>query len=347
MEINIKQMIDNMPPNLSDIEKIRYIYISFGEMFAYNRDFIYEHLSDITSKEMYDERVNIDFNSEENNEEKIKVTCKQIADSCIQTMNKLFTENVAELIGYKEGYKHHVAILVTLKNKHYFMDLHNDLYRIQKGMKTEYFAPSKQTLRKEKNNYIPIDQGLKGIRCTPIAEEELKIIDNKIGYNRNGIYMDDAVEQLRLEMQDEKNWEKYIKDYEKINSNNKKEIISQWKLDFIFKYIKNNVQKKDKMGIMEVEKFFRKLYYSILTKKEQNQANLIISHIHIDDKPSVMYKVELSKDTVYYIYNDEDNGFRKATLSDIIKMNEEGKLTFDNKHLNNYIADHNEWYNRW
>lgn len=343
MEINIKQMIDNMPQNLTDIEKIRYIYINFGQLFAYNRDFIYEHLSDKSAKEMYDEPVIIDMNEEGEYQNKLKVTCKQMADSCVQTINNLFSSIIAEVIGNKEDKKHHVAVLVTLNNKHYFMDLHNDLYRIQKGMTTEYFAPSKKALKKEKNNYIPIYESLKGIRCTPIPKEELKNMDKKIGYNRDGIYMDDAMDRLKEEMQDEENWKKFIDDYDNINSSSKKDIIFRWKVDFIFRYIKNNIQNKDKMEEIEIEKFFKKLYYSILTNKEKSDNKIITTHVHVDDKPSVLYKIEAKDSIIYYIYNTEKNGFEKITLEDINEMKNNGKLFYDNKYLNNR---QDEWYNR-
>lgn len=343
MKINIKDIIDSMPTDFNDIEKIRYIYISLGEMFSYNRDFMYKNLNEKTQKEIYDEEVEIDFNKKGKKEEKLKATCRQIADSCVQTINKLFSDNIAKKVGYNPDRKHHVAVLVTLKNKNYFMDLNNDLYRIQKGMRTEYFAPSKEILRKEKNNYIPLNEGLKKVRCTPIKKEQLEVIDEKIGYSHNGLYMDDAIEQLKLEMQDEKNWEKYryIENYDKIKLKDKKDIIAKWKIDFIFKYIKNN-----KMKEMEVENFFRKLYSSILTKEEQRKRNFLITHIHIDGKPSIMYKIEGMNSTVYYIYNNTENGFNEITIDDINKMIYNGRLKYDNKYINSRV-NQREWYDMW
>ena len=41
MKISINNILKNMPNNLSDLEKVRYIYIEIGKIFSYNRDFLY------------------------------------------------------------------------------------------------------------------------------------------------------------------------------------------------------------------------------------------------------------------------------------------------------------------
>ena len=42
MEINIKDIIKNIPEDLENNEEIlRYIYIKLGNIFSYNRDYLY------------------------------------------------------------------------------------------------------------------------------------------------------------------------------------------------------------------------------------------------------------------------------------------------------------------
>ena len=212
MKIDIKEIINKKPKNLSDIEKVRYIYLNCGELFAYDRDYIYSGLGE-TSQEIYERSfVWPSTNSSKFQEEqgRIKVTCNQIVDglnSAINTMANMIEtdENIyARKIGYVNGEQYHVATLVDIGDNTYFLDLNNELYKIQKGMKTKYFAPSKEILEREKMEHSSIREQLKGIECKSLEEDELVTMDKKCGYNKNGIYVDDAIDYLKKEMQDEK-----------------------------------------------------------------------------------------------------------------------------------------------
>ena len=41
MKISVKKILEDMPKDLTDIEKVRYIYLSVGNIFSYDRDYIY------------------------------------------------------------------------------------------------------------------------------------------------------------------------------------------------------------------------------------------------------------------------------------------------------------------
>ena len=41
MKISINEILENMPKNLTDIEKVRYIYLALGNIFSYDRDYMY------------------------------------------------------------------------------------------------------------------------------------------------------------------------------------------------------------------------------------------------------------------------------------------------------------------
>ena len=41
MKISVKKILEDMPKDLTDIEKVRYIYLSVGDIFSYDRDYIY------------------------------------------------------------------------------------------------------------------------------------------------------------------------------------------------------------------------------------------------------------------------------------------------------------------
>lgn len=41
MKVSIDKILENMPKNLTDLEKVRYLYLKMGDIFSYNRDFLY------------------------------------------------------------------------------------------------------------------------------------------------------------------------------------------------------------------------------------------------------------------------------------------------------------------
>ena len=133
-------------------------------------------------------------------------------------------------------------------------------------------------------------------------------------------------------MQDEENWNEYILQYKKINKTEKSDIIFKWKVDNIFKYFKNDVL--EEIDIVEADKFYKKLYYGIITEEEKNKNKLITMDIHVKNskdnfKESVLYKIKGEKETLYYIYLDSEKSFRQISEEDLRKMNEEKRIIYD------------------
>ena len=144
MNFNINEIISQIPEDMSDIEKIRDIYLKCGELFTYNRDYIYSDLLGV-SGDLYEEQFNWLIVQNRKNG-RIKATCNQIATGCTDAINRLRIEGktkgnvIARNIGYVEGEEAHVATLVSIDDKNYFLDLYKDLYKIQRGLETKYYA---------------------------------------------------------------------------------------------------------------------------------------------------------------------------------------------------------------
>lgn len=329
MKISIKTIIEEMPKDLTDIEKLRYAYLRCGQILSYDRDYLYDKINDNNGYEKYNKETNIFDLKIENSDNKIKGTCKQMSDIYVQTVNNIFGKEIAKEIGYNEEEQDHVAVVAKLHGSYYFMDLYSDIYRIQKGFTTKYFAPSQKDLKKHRKRYYSIDKNLNRVKYETIPQKEMKKMDEKLGYVKFDMYMDDAIEKLREEMQDKESWKAYIEDYEKIKKKNKKDVISRWKIDFIFRYIKNNIKDEDKLEEIEIEKYIKKIYYSILTREEIKKNKLNTIHIHYNKKPSVLFKVDNKKGKSYYIYNDDEKGFNKVSYDELIEMKNKKELTYD------------------
>lgn len=322
---------------LEDIEKIRKIYLDMGNKFSYDRDYLYSDWD--KSKEIYEGTImpKVVENTHSNN--KIKATCKQMAFSLAEAINnipkEITRENiVAKVVGYRPDEERHVGTLVTIGQKKYYMDLYKDLYRIQRGMKTKYFAPSKENLENIKQQYSSVKEEIQDIEFETIDEEELKQIDRKTVDLKYGLYIDDAIELLKKEMQDEQNLKQYIKNYDKINNKEERsKIILKWKIEFIFRYLKNEVL-EDGIGIVEIDKIYKKIYYSLLTEEEKRSSILSSIDIHNKDKygnktEGILYKIYIKGEELNYIYEDREKGFRSISKEEIEERRKNKSLLYD------------------
>lgn len=323
MKISIKDIIKNMPEGLSEIEKVRYIYIEIAKILSYKRDFLYL-LDDKPMKDIYTEDITIDTIENSDYQNKISAVCKQHAEILCETLNSLCEQNIkARTIGYDKKKFKHVDTIVTVCGNSYYLDINKDLYRVQKGMKTVGFA---------KNNK-EIDE----TEYQTISEEELKTIDKKIGYCKYGMYMNDAIEMLKSEMLDEENWGEYMKEYD-LNTETKQDVIFKCKIDFIFQYLKNNLQEENKLNIVEISAYYYEIFKRLLTNEEKDNSIIDARDIYIKNKEkgledSLLYRIEMKHSILYYLYRDEERGFVKTSLSELTEMYKNGEI----QRMNNYV----------
>lgn len=319
MKISINKILQYMPKNLTNIEKVRYIYLSIGDLFAYDRDYMYlGREREILAA--YSENLTISSIEKRNYSNKIRAICTQIGAIESEAINKMNNVNIkARTVGYDEDLEGHVAVIVNIDGKNYYLDITLDLYKIQKGMKTKGFAKA--------------SEALDGTECETISDEALKEIDEKIGYCKNGMYMDDVIEKIRKEMQDERIWDKYIQQYNKSKGEKKEDIICKCKIDFIFKYMKNNTLEKDKMDIIELNKYYQKLFSSLLTAKEK--SNMCVGKFDVffvydngEKEDSKLYEIRINNRKFYYLYKDNERGFVETSVNEIISMIENKKIKY-------------------
>lgn len=157
----VNNIVINMPDNLSDLEKVRYIYINLGKILSY--DFRIMRDLSIADKKL-------DYSSSTMNNYQ---TCSQISEILALLLNNI-TANCTAIV-VKRGMKgrvslmNHVAVEVKFNNnKKYLLDLTLDLYLIQSGMRTKEFG----------NNKLNSDYD-------SISPKECEEIDKKIGYITN------------------------------------------------------------------------------------------------------------------------------------------------------------------
>ena len=313
MKISIISIIENMPKNLTDIEKVRYLYLEIGKVISYNIEYIYS-IDTRYAKDIYNEKITISSIERKNYQNKIILLCKQASEILNEALNK--TNIKSKCVGFEEGSQYHVDVLVNVHNKKYCLNLIKDIANIQKGLKTTGFAASKKLYD--------------GTNCDTIKQDNLKIIDKKLGYCRNNMYMDDVILMLKEEMKDTENIKKYIIQ-ENSNLKNKKiskDTILKYKIQFIYKFIKNNSYEKDKMEIAEVKAFYKKLFKELLSKSERDIIKFYDFYYKIDGKTkhSTVSEIQFKDGKIHYIYNDKQRGFTQITKENLKQLSKNVKF---------------------
>lgn len=188
--MNLKSIIDNMPQNLSQMEKARYIYINLCKQVSYDPKFLIANTLG-EKQELFDEDVQIESWTKD------KVICSTISRLYVRLLEK--TGINAKTIHNKDGeYLGHVFVSFENEGKNYYADPTHDILKAKTGLKTKCFGTlpySEQEVTKDGSKH-------KKYNFSTISEDELKKMDDLLGYTCSGLYMEDAIELLRKEMQE-------------------------------------------------------------------------------------------------------------------------------------------------
>lgn len=289
-----------------------------GDIFSYNRDFLF--ISDFKYiNDMYNEVITKEQIERGNYKNKIAGLCKQMSEVSCETINKLDPGKIkARIVGYNPNKETHVEVVVTIYDKNYNLNIVSDLYKIQKGMKTLGFATS--------------NKAIDGTECVTVPFDEIRKMDEKLNYCKYGMYMNDAIEMIKSEMQDTKNIERLIPEKE-LKTGTKEDIIFKYKVDFIFKYLKNNLPEDKKLEIYELCKYYKKLFRELLTEKEKQDNNMQQFDIYLkDDKEnkieSALCQIKMRDRVLYYLYFDEERGFIEVDERRLRNLDNTGSIQY-------------------
>ena len=337
MKVSINEIIKEVLEieDVKNIDRVKKLYIKLGNVLAY--DIRYLRFEDM--ERIYDKIFTTKSIEMANYQNKIETICKPIAEILTESINKIAEERKdknmkAKVVGYEKDKQNHVVTLLTLGKRNYYLDLSKDLYRIQKNMRTKYFAPEKEIFEKELENYDSIEKELKDVKCISIPKEKQEKIDKKIKYLEYGIYTDDVIEMLKKEIEEEK--ENIIKKIKEENLEKKDNKIIKFKVDFIFKHFRNNYKEKDSLKTEELRKFYSKIFGSIFTKKEKDNINLRKIDVEIkDDKnirnvDGIMYELEFIREnkSFYYNYDLKEKKYLENSKEELIQMENQGKIKY-------------------
>ena len=160
--IDYDKIIEDIPKELNQIEMARYIYIQLGKYFSYDEKYI--------TSESDEEKIEI-FDRDIEDIENDKVVCTSLSRIYERLLKRVGINAKTVLIPCER--LGHAFNEIEIDVKKYFTGLIRDLMNIKTGFKTNEFMIDNPDRFGEDSEF------------TALSDEELKKIDDKIGYTYN------------------------------------------------------------------------------------------------------------------------------------------------------------------
>lgn len=325
----IDNIINNMPQNLSQIEKAYYIYLELGKIVSENPQFVFadreeqgKHYNDSIDNKYYG-------------------ICKSISELYVSILRDKRIGISADLVKKSpESPVTHVDTILKIDGKNYIANLIRDLSRIKTSRRVIGFCfnlnrPVNDSILKEKNeSYLKKLEHYYG-KIDTLTSDDIEKLDKKLGYSffipkiskedERGFYTEDAIELLRKDMNNPESFKEYVLH----NRDVPKEELLKYKLDYIFENINKLTNYNSNMNYLENIRYYLYVAKEILSPEEStriqsyaatigNDLSKIISILKV--KP--LKKSDNKKNNIYYQYSTKDKKY-------ICKTSEEMKQFID------------------
>lgn len=317
--MKIDEIIERAPKGLSKNYMIRYLYLELGKI--YRRDVNFFYGTNREKMKIYNQKVGFQ------DEEKVDIICKSIGEIYEAAFKRAGIKSrciskVNSNSGSKSQFPHIDMIVEGENGKQYYMNPMDDLYRIQMGAKTKRFGTKTE-------KYDDLDY---------FEEDEIKQMDDKLGYTYHGMYIDEVFEMIRNEFLNRNKMKAHLLNArpELTNKDLTKEFLLEYKLDFIFKFVNSS---KDMRGYIELVKYYKEIFGQLLNKTERK--NIKKYNICNKDKSSmqVVIEVKLGEKVVYYVASNTSNDYKKMTPTELINYVKNGDWRFLKDHRDDPDAE--------
>lgn len=303
----IDKILADMPDSLDLNTKIRYIYLELGKCFK--KDIAFFYGTDEEKEKIYKEEPNVDF------EKKLPIICKSSAKIYKYVFEKLGISS--ELIEKPTNSPfQHVDLIVTGENnKRYYLSPMEDLFRIQIGMRTKRFGSKTEKFK---------DLAEVG-ELNFFSEEEIKEMDEKLGYTYKGLYTDDVIEMLRNEALSSKILKPLIVEQypEYCNKPIPKDLYIIFKIEFLLKFMN---YRRNLNGYIEYKDYIDYMLNAITNKRERKKIKRTTIYKMKEDGSKdlkALINVATEKGHIYYILNTGKKSYTKTDdIADFMLKND-------------------------
>lgn len=302
----ISNIIDNMPENLSQIEKAYYLYIELGKIVTYDHRF---YVLD-RRQEIYNNNVDDSYSG----------ICKSLSELYVNILKDPRIGISADLVKTNRNSSiSHVDVILKIDGKNYFINIVGDLSHIKTSSRINYFC-SKPTLAKYLKDYYG--------EISYLSRQDLEKMDKKLGYSffvpkvqsddERGIYNDDTIEMFSKELNDPQKFRKYVLH----NKNIPKEEHLKYKVNYVLDNINNITEFSGNIKYDEITEYYRKILRKSFSPEEQQRIK-VYALIDNNDLLNVMSIIKLkplpnskSKNT-YYLYSNEEKRYVEKSSEEL------------------------------
>ena len=322
-DLKIEEIINNMPQNLSKLEKAYYIYIELGKLSNENARFVFN--TEDYKKEHYNDATNEEYEG----------VCKSLSELYVKILKDKRIGIEAETVEkYPQKSLSHVDTIIKIDGKAYVANLIADLSRIKTSRRINWFCfdlsrvTGKRAVDIDNEVYLHRLEQKYG-KIDSLSREVVEKLDKKLGYSlfipkspdrdKRGIYTEDTIQKLKEELDNPELFKKYVlhdkdvpeKDY------------LRYKMDFIFENIHSLTDYNENPRYLENIRYYIYLANKILSKEERDRitaytatANNDFSNIISIIKVKGM-DTDNPKENFYYIYSNSDNKYVRKVPKDV------------------------------
>ena len=320
----IDTIINNMPQNISQIEKAYYIYLELGKIVSESPQFVF------TNREGKERHYNDVIDS------KYYGICKSISELYVSILRDKRIGISADLVKkYPESPITHIDTILKIDGKNYITNLISDLSRIKTSRRVNSFCfdlsrPVNDPILKEENESYLKRLELYYGKIDSLTRRDIEELDKKLGYSffipkiskedERGLYTEDTIELLKKDMNNPELFKKYVLH----NKDVSEEELLKYKLDYIFENINKLTDYKGTMNYLENIRYYLYVAKNILSTEEGsriqayvattgNDLSRIISILKV--KP--LKKSDDKKNNIYYLYSAKDKKYVGKTLEEM------------------------------
>lgn len=315
----ISSILENMPENLSDMERAYYIYIELAKILNENPEFVFA--SGKNKERHYNDKI----------DERYYGICKSISELYVGILAKIGIQ--AELVKkYPGSPMTHVDTILKINGKNYIANLISDLGRAKTGNRINSFG---YNLGRKTGNSI-VDQDNRAYlsrlekyygKIDYITRSEIEKLDKKLGYsffvprvtleNERGIYTEDTLELLKKDFDNPEDFREFVLHGEDVPE----EELLKYKLDYVCENINKFTEKDGKMEYLESIRYYMKIAQKLLTPEELRRidAYAAVRGNNLNDIISILKVKPLNpnenrgKGNIYYVYSTEDSKYKRKT----------------------------------
>ena len=321
-ESQIDAIINNMPQNLSELEKAYYIYLELGKIISESPQFVFTDFEG--KKEHYNDLIDNNYYG----------ICKSISELYVSILNDKRIGISADLVKHTpESPITHVDTILKIDGKNYIVNLISDLSRIKTSRRVNSFCfdlnrPIDDPIaRKEKESYLKKLEQHYG-KIDNLTRANIEQFDKKLGYSffvpqvstdkQRGIYTEAVIDLLKKDFYNPESFKKYVLHDKEIPE----EELLKCKLDYIFENINNLTHYNSNMNYLENIRYYLYVAKKVLSPEEGSRIQSYVATVG-DDLSNIISILKVkplsnsNNKNDYYLYSTAERKYESKTPEDM------------------------------